>query len=212
MAIVIPASIEAIFDLPGCKWTEKDRQGVIQWLFEPAQFNYLLRFCLYHLGPNPQIEDAEDAWAEFCATRLGAVMLTYDPSKGRRFWNYLLLCLERECGHYRRSLARRDSTDIPLEVQVPGGDDPIEIVLMADESSNPGAHVENQELLASLNRCLAALPPHHRQAYELVELRALGYVEAAALLNEKQGTVRVWVCRARAALRKCLRQGGYTYE
>ena len=212
MAIVIPVSIEALFELPGRDWSSKDRQRVIRWLFEPTQFTYLVRFCLYHLGPNPLTEDAEDAWAEFCATRLEAVLLTYDPLKGRRFWNYLLFCLERECGHYRRKLARQDNAETPLEIQLPGDDDVIEIVLTADESGSPGTHVETQEMLALLNRCLATLPPRHRQAFVMVELQALDYAEAATSINEKPGTIRVWACRARAALRECLRQGGYTYE
>ena len=207
MPVVTPEPIEALFDRPGHKWSASERAAVVEWLFDGGTFGYLVRFCLLYLGLEATAADAEDAWAEFCATRLDALLVSYNPALGRRFWNYLLFCLQRECGHYRRRLTRQARNETGFEAQLQTEDGEIEFALAADHSQEPSAALEMQDTLELLNRCLAALPAHHRQAFLLVEVQQMSYAEAGARLKERPGTVRVWNCRARAALRKCIGSG-----
>ena len=209
MAVVIPVSIEAIFGKPGSQWSADGQTRVVEWLFNSVQLNYLLRFCLYHLGPKASSEDAEDTWEEFCTYRLPSVIRLYDPAKGRRFWNYLLLCLQNECGHSRKKLHKRSRVEQQLQMTHPAGDDEIEITIEPILGNNPIDILELKNLITALQGCLELLPINHQKAFSMVVLQEGGYGQASKVLQEEPGTVRVWVCRARAALRKCLNNKGW---
>ena len=209
MTVVIPATIETIFEKPGSQWPPECQTQVVEWLFDSAQLNYLLRFSLYHLGPKATNEDAEDAWEEFCTSRLPSVIRFYDPKKGRRFWNYLLLCLQNECGHSRKKLHKRVRMEQPLQFTHSTGEDEIEVTFEPDAGNNPVDVLEVKNLIAALKSCLELLPVNHRKAFSMVVLAESGYDQASKTLREEPGTVRVWVCRARAALKKCLNNKGW---
>jgi RNA polymerase sigma factor (sigma-70 family) len=170
---------------------------------------YLLRFCLFYLGERSTNEDAEDAWESFYLKRLPSIVRLYQPVKGRRFWNYLLLCLQRECRHQSQKLTRRDEVEQPLEWTLTTEEGEIELMVLQSPGEDPAASLEEVEFRQALQRCLNKLPEHHRKAFTLVVLQDVIYEQASAELREQPATVRVWVCRARAALRKCLGSEGW---
>ena len=209
MAIEIPDTIEKIFSHPGSHWSPEEQIRVIEWIFNTAQLNYLLRFCLYHLGSQASSEDAEDAWAGFCTYRLPSMIRLYNPEKGRQFWNYLLYCLQNECGHLRKKIHKRAKKEQPLQITLPSGDDEFEFSFEPSTRDNPADYIEENDLIMALQNCIEFLQPHHRKAFIMVVLQESGYTLASETLNEAPGTIRVWVCRARAALKKCLSSKGW---
>lgn len=66
---------------------------------------------------------------------------------------------------------------------------------------------ERAEHAAEITRkLLNALPPHFRTVVVLFELQGRSITEVASLLGENEGTVRVWLHRARAKMRQLLVQ------
>jgi RNA polymerase sigma-70 factor, ECF subfamily len=62
------------------------------------------------------------------------------------------------------------------------------------------------DLRLSLAAALAALPPEERAAVLLVDAEGLSYEEAAAIVGVAAGTIASRLSRARAALRRALRE------
>lgn len=65
---------------------------------------------------------------------------------------------------------------------------------------------EQADLRLSLAAALAALPPQERAAVLLVDAEGLSYEEAAAIVGVAAGTIGSRLSRARAALRRALRE------
>ncbi len=84
--------------------------------------------------------------------------------------------------------------------------DPDDLARVQDrEGGSPGTDVGLQmDLLAALRR----LSPEQREPLLLVCVEQLSYAEVAAVMNIPVGTVMSRVCRARAALRQLLDDGG----
>jgi hypothetical protein len=65
---VAPAAVDAAFARLGYEWSAETRKSVLVWLFENEQLHRLLRLAHFSLGlATATAEDAEDAWAAFCA-------------------------------------------------------------------------------------------------------------------------------------------------
>ena len=143
-------NISKVFEKPGADWSAIERRKIIQWLFEEEQLRYLLQFCFFHLGSLATIEDAEDAWSEFCTRRLIGVIDSYDPTKGRRFWNYLLFCLERECKHSMRKMIKEESKKLPIDVRLHTDEGDFEFIILPPYEENPASRLELQEFLQKL--------------------------------------------------------------
>jgi RNA polymerase sigma-70 factor (ECF subfamily) len=75
--------------------------------------------------------------------------------------------------------------------------------LAADASGESG---EQADLRLSLAEALAALVPEERAAVLLVDAEGLSYEEAAAVIGVPAGTIASRLSRARAALRRALRE------
>jgi RNA polymerase sigma-70 factor (ECF subfamily) len=58
----------------------------------------------------------------------------------------------------------------------------------------------------TVRKLLDALPPHFRTAVVLFELEGRSVCEVAKLMGESEGTVRIWLHRARAKMRRILEQ------
>ena len=214
MAITIPPTIEAIFNRPGRDWTPVEALQVKEWLFEDGPFYYLLHLCGLRLGSSGTEQDAEDAFGQFYTRRLDSVIFLYDPARERKktFWNYLLMCLERDAIRYGEKLRKQAGIEISLD-----GTDAVEETGVEAEYLPPGLQptalnepedtAMMRAMMQALQDCLEQLPGNHRQAFLLLLVEEISDKEAGEIMNALPGTVRVWAARARAALKKCLISG-----
>jgi RNA polymerase sigma-70 factor, ECF subfamily len=72
--------------------------------------------------------------------------------------------------------------------------------------SNPLGNLMRDEEIESVRQAVLALPLHYREVVVLCELEEMSYGEAAALLDCAIGTVRSRLHRARALLKRRLRE------
>jgi RNA polymerase sigma factor (sigma-70 family) len=216
MPIITPQAIEKIFTQPGRNWTPLEAIQVKEWLFENAQLHYLLHLCSLRLGTGASEQDVEDAFSQFYTYRLDSVILLYDPKREKRksFWNYLLMCLERDCFRCSRKLQKKSLREYPLVDIEPGEEVGINPEYLSGDLQEPlqkspeGATTVKQALTA-LERCLEFLPANHRQAFLLLVVQEISDKEASQVMNSPPGTVRVWAARARAALKNCMNREGW---
>lgn len=213
--IVEPPDIERIFDKPGRDWTPEEHIRVKVWLHEDLQLRYLLTFALRHLGHQATTEDAEDAWGEFFVRRLDAVIDNYDPTRGRRFWSYLLLSFMRHCWdegeRIRRERQRVRSVDKVIEDEK--GERPLLVFVDEGPNADPEEAAERAAFLEALNGCLGRLRlgnSWHWKVFMLREIEELSEKETAKALGVPQGSVKGWLRRTRLQLRKCLQEKGWT--
>lgn len=75
-------------------------------------------------------------------------------------------------------------------------------------SESPEQIVVGAEFEAVVAESLAALPEHHRQVIELVDIDGLSYAEAAELIGVPVGTVMSRLHRGRARIRQRLTAAG----
>lgn len=236
MSIInVPPHIDAIFDQPGREWTPAERRMVIDWLLEDRQFQYLLSFTLRRIGFGAREEDAEDTLQEFFTRQLDlekksddsklqeesddpkSVFKHYDLGKGRRFWNYLLFCLEKFCGQEGKRISKRRYREQPMETQVETGEGEIIRLEVADKALDPEEALlqleeeqERMHQIAVLSRYVNGLKPIYRQALVAHHIEEKPVVEIAAEAGIKEGNVKVRLFRARQELAECLRKEGLT--
>lgn len=78
-----------------------------------------------------------------------------------------------------------------------------------DSESAPGDPVHQLQRLAeseALRRCLSLLRERHREAILLAFFRGLSHTELSRSMDQPVGTVKSWVRRGMAQLRRCLEQ------
>ena len=77
---------------------------------------------------------------------------------------------------------------------------------IADESTDPVAIMETNQLRRVLAECVDALPPHHKEIIVMREITGLSYQDIARTLNISEGTVKSRLARARRKLAELLRR------
>ena len=87
-----------------------------------------------------------------------------------------------------------------------------ELALDAGEISRPDPLAEALGLQRDLTRALSQLPANHRAMVMLVKGEGLSIAEAARLTGFTEGTVMVYLCEARAKLKKLLKDYAGTEE
>jgi RNA polymerase sigma factor (sigma-70 family) len=94
---------------------------------------------------------------------------------------------------YRTSLnlVRKRSRRLRVRLRKPGSQPPV--------PTDPAVVVEAR---SEIRRALSSLPANQREALILVEWLGMGAEEAGALMGAPPGTVRVWVSRAKAGVRR----------
>lgn len=94
---------------------------------------------------------------------------------------------------YRTSLnlVRKRSRRLRVRLRRPASQPPA--------PSDPAVVVEAR---SEIRRALSSLPANQREALILVEWLGMGADEAGALMGARPGTVRVWVSRAKAGVRR----------
>jgi len=112
--------IKEIFNKPGEKWELKNRVSVKEeWVFakegefinekngycKAPCYEYLFHY-IFRVAPGMLPENNTDILHDFSG-KLDQIIDKYDPSKGRRFWSYILYRLEWFARDQRRKLFNR---------------------------------------------------------------------------------------------------------
>lgn len=115
----------------------------------------------------------------------------YDPGRGNpEGW---LLSLVR----YRAlDITRRHTREMPG----------LELPDAADEDPDPLSRLIGSTEGEALHRCLQTLAPERRQLVVMAFLEGLTHNELARRLGQPLGTVKSWIRRALASLKRCLEQ------
>jgi RNA polymerase sigma-70 factor (ECF subfamily) len=113
----------------------------------------------------------------------------FDPARGNvEAW---LLSLVR----YRAlDIARRRAREEPTA----------ELPDQADEDPDPLLRLQTARDASALHRCLAELPEERRKILSLAFVEGLSHSDLAARLSLPLGTVKSWIRRALASLKRCL--------
>lgn len=114
----------------------------------------------------------------------------FKPDGQMRPW--LFAILNNTCLDHLRARARR--------INVPFDPETAQDLGLASERDLPERAVANQQLGQQIEEQIAALPPDHRAAVQLVIVEQLSYAEAAEALDVPVGTLRSRLSRARVSL------------
>lgn len=69
-------------------------------------------------------------------------------------------------------------------------------------TTDPGARVDRENVIATITEALKTLPPRQREIFDLCDLQGMSQGEAAELLSVKAVSVRANLFKARAAIRR----------
>jgi RNA polymerase sigma factor (sigma-70 family) len=155
------------------------------------------RQALWILG---EVEEAEDAAQE-------AFMRAY-LNLGRFYGATFKAWLLRIVTNYCLDLLRRQKTHpkTHLDVVNEEGEEFESASWMIDPCLPIEALMEEEELMATLRRCLERLDPDYRVAVILVDIQEFDYQEAAQIVGVCLGTFKSRLSRARVILRNLLKE------
>lgn len=109
-------------------------------------------------------------------------------------WGWLIAA-----ARYRAIDLRRREGRIPT-----GSDLPLEDIPAEDESLDPSAFGLGERTSRLLSHCLGALQPRQRDCIVLAFQGGLSHAEVATEMGEPLGSVKSWIRRGLAALKRCL--------
>lgn len=140
-------------------------------------------------------EDAEDL-AQEAFVRAFQGLHTFDARQRFSPWLYRIAT-----NHCVSALRRKRLPTLPLTIE--GGDDPYELPL-PDLSTEPERRWLDQETRREIHQAILALPERYRVAILLYHMEELSYEEIAQVMEVPLNTVRTFLHRARAMLRRML--------
>lgn len=140
-------------------------------------------------------EDAEDL-AQEAFVRAYRGLHTFDPAQRFSPWLYRVAT-----NHCVSALRRKRLPTVPLVVEVDGE---TREVPLPDVSGDPARVWLRNEERRELHEAVLALPERYRAAILLYHMEELSYEEIAQVLDVPLNTVRTYLHRARALLRKTL--------
>jgi RNA polymerase sigma-70 factor (TIGR02943 family) len=189
-----PSSTDAELDDPA-QWV--DRYG-----------DTLLQFAVTRVGDR---ETAEDLVQE---TFLSAFKARRDFDGRAAFSTWLIAILRRKIiDHYRKDARTPAVVDAELDEVAPLFDRTGHwTVPPAKWGSASVDHAENSEFWEVVRRCLAGLPRHLAQAFELRELGLATVQEASEIAGITPRNLSVRLHRSRLLLRSCLEQKWFAAE
>lgn len=116
----------------------------------------------------------------------------YRPDLAQPFTWMAAIARNRALDMLRAAPAQREiGTDSTMEIEDETAGDTADDAAFAQEAR-------------ALRDCLAELPPKHRQAIALAYFRGLAHAELAQTLAEPLGSVKTWIRKALAQLKRCL--------
>ena len=182
-------------------------------LGDPAQWvdrygDALLQFAVARVGDR---ETAEDLVQE---TFLAAFRARRDFDHRAAFSTWLIAILRRKIiDYYRKSARTLATTDAEVDEVAPMFDRTGHwTVPPANWRSTPASQAENSEFWQVVRRCLAGLPRHLAQAFELRELGMASVQEASEIAGITPRNLSVRLHRSRMLLRSCLEQKWFAVD
>jgi RNA polymerase sigma-70 factor (ECF subfamily) len=106
----------------------------------------------------------------------------------------------------KNAVVSRDRSPIDFELDLQNPDESYDMHGRLKDSETPEALVMTDEIRATVNSAIDALPEDLRTAIVLRELEGLSYEEIAATMDCPVGTVRSRIFRAREAIDRRLRE------
>ncbi len=79
---------------------------------------------------------------------------------------------------------------------------PLDETLLPDVKSNAGERIDKKIQAHQIRQCIAKLPNNYRHVIELYYWHGFTYDEVAETVNAPVGTIKTWLYRAKAELRK----------
>ncbi len=134
-----------------------------------------------------QKQDAEDLVQDAFMAALDKID-TFDTQRDFAPWFYRILV--NRCLNARKSRARRNSVDIPMDAASP--------------VASPLLETERSELRRELNRAMELLPERQRTIVSMFDLEGFSSPEIAEVMGISDGTVRWHLHQARRVLREAL--------
>ena len=104
---------------------------------------------------------------------------------------------------------RKQKRQQHLSLTVTGEEETGEEFAVPDPTPGPEEQVIHNDRQAAVARAMAALPEDWRVVMQLRAVEALSYEQIAEILDIKVGTVKSRLARARAQLRKILKDGNF---
>ena len=104
---------------------------------------------------------------------------------------------------------RRQKRQQHMSLTVTDDDEPGEEFTVPDPAPGPEEQAVHNERRQAVARAMAALPEDYRAVMQLRAVEALSYEQIAEILDIKVGTVKSRLARARAQLRKILKDGNF---
>jgi len=182
-------------------------------LGDPAQWvdrygDALLQYAVTRVG---DLETAEDLVQE---TFLSAFRARGGFDHRAAFSTWLIAILRRKIiDHYRKDARTLVTTDAELDEVAPMFDRSGHwTVPPANWRSTPANQAENSEFWQVVHRCLADLPRHLAQAFELRELGLATVQEASEIAGITPRNLSVRLHRSRLLLRECLQSKWFNIE
>lgn len=182
-------------------------------LGDPAQWvdrygDALLQYACTRVGAR---ETAEDLVQE---TFLAAFKARRDFDHRAAFSTWLIAILRRKIiDHYRKDARTPAADDADVDAIAPMFDKSGHwAVPPAKWGSTPASHAENSEFWEVVSRCLASLPRHLAQAFELRELGLASVKEASEIAGVSPRNLSVRLHRSRLLLRDCLQSKWFNVE
>jgi len=168
----------------------------------------LLQYAVGRVGDR---ETAEDLVQE---TFLAAFKARRDFDHRAAFSTWLIAILRRKIiDHYRKDARTLATTDAKLDEVAPMFDHTGHwAVPPANWRSTPASQAENTEFWQVVRRCLADLPRHLAQAFELRELGMASVQEASEIAGITPRNLSVRLHRSRILLRSCLERKWFAVE
>jgi RNA polymerase sigma-70 factor, ECF subfamily len=106
----------------------------------------------------------------------------------------------------KNALVSRDRSPVDYELDLQNPDESYDMHARLKDSETPEALALTEEIRATVNSAIEALPEDLRTAIVLREIEGLSYEEIAAAMECPVGTVRSRIFRAREAIDRRLRE------
>ncbi len=100
-------------------------------------------------------------------------------------------------------LRRKEEATVALVSENADGE---EITLDLPDTDTPEDEALRRESIGEVQRAIASLPEHYREALVLCDINGMSYRDAADALGTEVGTVKSRLSRARRALREALKE------
>ncbi len=168
--------------------------------FEKIVLKYqdrVYNLCYRFLGDRQEAEDsAQDIFIK-----------VYKALKGFRFkssfYTWLYRIVINTCKNRVKSLDyRRSKSRISMDDDEENRDYSISVVY--DQNDQPDINIEQKERISRIQKAINSLPPDQKMMVVLRDVEGLSYEEIASITNNRLGTVKSKLSRARLGLRSKL--------